>query len=239
MKLINRVGTFSVLAAAVLGLSAPARAVPVTVYDTGMGAIGSADPHFTLFSTTASATAAAPSTLPYTAQAIINAPNPLSYGGANNNPGATNAAVGQWISTTPTGTTTAVPGGYYFYQEAFTIDTTGQVTASGQFAVDDSLTAYVDYGLADQSTLNTNGGGTYGSLTDFGGTSNVLSVGTHYFDFVVFNNLSGPTGLLVQNFAATTVAAPTPEIDAASSMLPIAVALCVLAVAGDKRRKYT
>jgi hypothetical protein len=141
-----------------------------------------------------------------------------------------NTSTAQWITTpdldAATGDPNAQlgPGGYYVYTEAFTMNGFSPIGATlvGNFAADNSATAYLNGNLIGTSTG-------FGSTTGF--SSNGLGdfkSGTNYLSFIVFNapngNSGNPTGLFVDSLAIT--ATPSTPEPAFYGVLAIGLAGC-------------
>ncbi len=160
---------------------------PITFFDTGVDANGSplgpgtSDPHYSLIYSSNGG--------PYTATATTA------------NPAWTTSTDGaQWISPSATGDGTQnANSGYYIYEA--TLDLTGYAEStavlSGMLAADDAVWIY----------LNQSGSAVFGSATGFTSLTPFLInsgfiAGVNEIDFVVAND-SGPTGLLVDDVAAS------------------------------------
>lgn len=219
---MHLVKTAAALALLLAALAPAAQANPIAIYNTGTNAAGTglatqgaADPHWTMCSTTASATAP---TGPC-------AGTPVAATVASQIPGvwATNPA-SRWIgpkaneSTGPGGTD---PAGYYEYQTTF--DLTGLVPGTayltGKFAVDNCVTAvFINGTLTGIANPNASSAcGTSTNLTTFLGFT--IGPGSGFINGIntltfVMENAAGasgnPSGLnvLVSGTAAKKVPEP-------------------------------
>jgi len=148
-----------------------------------------------------------------------------------------NTSTAQWITTPDADAATGDPsgalgpGGYYVYTEAFTMNgfsPTG-ATLAGNFAADNSATAYLNGNLIGTSTG-------FSSLSGLSNGASDFKSGTNYLSFIVFNIPNGtsgnPTGLFVDSLAITA----TPSTPEPAFYGVLAVGLAGLFVAARSRK---
>ena len=184
---------------AVASVSTVATAVPISIFNTGVDAIGNAivgdgvlDTHYSFFTQPAPATATAVTVDP------LNYPFPAWV--ANN-------AQSRWIGPGINGSGNA---GLYIYRTTFNLPANailGSASITGDWAKDDNSNAN-DIRINGISTGQNNG--TFTAVVPFSVGSGFV-IGTNTLDFYV-NNQGGPTGLRVDHILGNyQIAVPEPS----------------------------
>jgi hypothetical protein len=180
----------------------------------------------------------APSGFTSSGASVIEDPNafPISTGNW-----LANTKTAQWITTPDGDASTGDPGGqlgnggYYIYTETFTMNGFSPIgaTIAGNFAADNSATAYLNGNLIGTSTG-------FSSVSPLSDGSGDFKSGTNYLSFIVFNLPNGagnsnPTGLFVDSLAIT--ATPSTPEPAFYGVLAIGLAGLFVAVRSRKAVK--
>ena len=177
-------------------LSAPAAAAPITsLYSTGLGAPGAADPHYALVSAPGG----------YNTAFVVagNSKFPFdAYWAANGYTPAPGAPASGWIAPTADVNTTH-PDGYYTYRTTFSLSGFNPATAAitGFLAADNAADVYLNGALV--AHVYAAGGYTF-TPTSFSqqafSINKGFGAGQNTLDFVVYNEVQAtgnPTGLRV------------------------------------------
>ena len=203
---------------AAASVSTVATAVPVSIFNTGVDAVGNAivgngvlDTHYSYFTQPAPATATAVTVDP------LNYPFPAWV--ANN-------TQSRWIGPGINGSGNP---GLYIYRTTFNLPASailGSASITGDWAKDDASNAN-DIRINGISTGQNNG--TFTALVPFSVNSGFV-IGTNTLDFYV-NNQGGPTGLRVDHIVGSYQVVPEP-----STALLIAAASLISMVTLRRKR---